>query len=38
METKTTITMETKERYVLSRDGVRMTYKEWRDMIESERD
>lgn len=38
METKTTIAMETKEKYVLSRDGVRMTYKEWRDMIESERD
>lgn len=37
METKTTINVETKEKYVLSKDGVRMTYKEWRDMIESEK-
>lgn len=37
METKTTIKVTTSERYVISRDGIRMTYKEWRDMIESER-
>lgn len=37
MEIKTTVNAETKERYVLSKDGVRMTYKEWREMIENER-
>ena len=37
METKTTVTVTTNERYVISRDGVRMTYKEWREMIENER-
>lgn len=37
METKTTAEVVTRERYVITSDGIRMTYKEWRDMIESER-
>lgn len=40
MENKNTakeITTVEKTRYVVSKDGIRMTYKEWREMIEAER-
>lgn len=40
METKTVIKNEAavvNNRYVFSRDGVRMTYDEWLDMITNER-
>ena len=36
METKTTKVV-TRERYVITKDGIRMTYEEYLDMIESER-
>ena len=35
METKKTVKTETE--YVISKDGIRMTYKEYMDMIRSER-
>lgn len=31
------VNVETKERYVITADGIRMTYKEYREMIEAER-
>lgn len=34
---KTTNTTKTETRYVISKDGIRMTYEEWRAMIEAER-
>lgn len=37
METKTTITVTTNNEWVTTKDGIRMTYKEYLDMIRSER-
>ncbi len=36
MENKNTAKRET--RYVLTKDGIKMTYEEWLDMVRSERD
>ena len=30
-------TTNTESRYVITADGIRMSYKEWREMVESER-
>ena len=42
MEKKITVKKETivvpNNEYVISKDGIRMTYEEWRQMIEAERD
>lgn len=41
MENKTTVNEQVavaKTRYVVNRDGVRMSYEEWLDMVRSERD
>lgn len=35
--TNNTIKEMTNERYVITKDGIRMSYEEYRDMIESER-
>ena len=37
METNTTSKVMTRERYIITKDGIRMTYKEYREMIEAER-
>ena len=37
METNTTSKVMTRERYITTKDGIRMTYKEYREMIEAER-
>lgn len=37
METKTTMKNETTEKYVITKDGIRMTYGEYIEMIKSER-
>ena len=36
MENKTTIKVETTKRYVITKDGIRMSYDEYLDMIKSE--
>ena len=36
--TKTTTTTETETRWVITKDGIRMTYAEYIEMIKSERD
>lgn len=37
MEIKNTTKTETETKYVITKDGIRMTYKEYMDMILSER-
>ena len=37
MEIKKPVKTETETKWVISKDGIRMTYKEYMDMIESER-
>lgn len=37
MKTQTEVKSETKTRYVITKDGLRMSYEEYKEMIESER-
>ena len=36
MATKNNVQTETKEKYIISADGIRMTYSEWLEMRRSE--
>ena len=37
METKNTVNELTRERFVITKDGIRMSYDEYLDMVRSER-